>query len=229
MWLRQPGFSLTDTEFADAASYSLASRYAEYQKNKGTDGSISGSTGGYGENGEATGKKIYLCLQANSLTEAAMDMLDRYEMQAAFFCTTEFLSERSDLLRRMVATGHTVGLLTDASDTTKTVLEQLAEGNRLLENATCGKTRLVCVKNGDEALLQEVESAGYCWLRPDLDRSNYDLRSEASAANLLQRISSRRGDASVWLGETANIAGLRAFLSAAESADDLCLALTEVN
>jgi len=228
VWLRQPGFGLKDTEFADAASYSLAARYAEYQKNKGTSGSMSGSTGGYGENGAATGKKIYLCLQASSLTDAAMDVLDRYEMQAAFFCTTEFLAEQGDLLRRMVATGHTVGLLADASDTTMSVLEQLAEGNRLLEMATCGKTRLAYVRNGEDALLQEVENAGYCCLKPDLDRSGYDLRSESSAASLLQRISTRRGDASVWLGETASIAGLRAFLNAAESADDLCLALTEL-
>ena len=47
------------------------------------------------------------------------------------------------------------------------------------------------------------------------------------AAALLQKVSSRRGDLSVWLGDNAGAAGVSAFLSAAKNAEDRCLSLTE--
>ena len=44
---------------------------------------------------------------------------------------------------------------------------------------------------------------------------------------LLQRVTRRGGEVTVWLGDGANAAGLGTFLSAAEAADDRCLAMTE--
>jgi len=48
-----------------------------------------------------------------------------------------------------------------------------------------------------------------------------------SAAALLQKISSQRGDISAWLGENVNAVGLNAFLTAAYRAEDACIALVE--
>ena len=48
-----------------------------------------------------------------------------------------------------------------------------------------------------------------------------------SAAALLQKISSQRGDISVWLGENVSAVGLNAFLTAAYRAEDACIALVE--
>ena len=72
-----------------------------------------------------------------------------------------------------------------------------------------------------------AEAAGFCPLDPDLDRAAYPLSSTGAADTLLQRVTSRGGEVTVWLGDGANAAGLGTFLSAAEAADDRCLAMTE--
>ena len=54
-----------------------------------------------------------------------------------------------------------------------------------------------------------------------------ERRSSTNAPALLQRLSSHRGDVTLWLGDHTSAAGLRAFLAAAEDADGQCLAWTE--
>ena len=60
-----------------------------------------------------------------------------------------------------------------------------------------------------------------------MDRSTYQLKSTSNANLLLKRASERRGDVSIWLADTVDAAGLRAFLAAADRAEDRCLAMTE--
>ena len=127
----------------------------------------------------------------------------------------------------MTATGQSIGLLVDAKDTERTVLEQMSLGNDALEEATFGKTRLVWVQNGEEQDFQTVKEAGYRFLEPDLDRSGYHLQGVSNANSLLRRISDQRDDVTVWLADTANLSGLRAFLSAVGNAEGQCLAWTE--
>ena len=225
-WIRRSGYSLSEQAFVNAAYFSIAGRYVDYMREKEkpaeTDDTPQTPAGT-----EVEGKRIYLCLEAGETAASFLDALDRYGARAAFFCTPEFLEEQGDLLRRMAATGQAIGILADASDPERSVTEQLEAGNRALALATCGKTRLAYVRGGDDAAAQEAEAAGFRCLEPDLDRSDYDLRTSANASSLLQRVSARRGDVSVWLGENVSAVGLRAFLSAAENADGQCLAWTE--
>lgn len=227
-WIRRPGSSLTEEAFVNAAYFTIASRYVDYlhereQKEESTEPDTPEISTGV----EVDGKSIYLCLEAGEDTASLLDALDRYQAQAAFFCTREFLEQQGDLLRRMTATGHSIGILVDASDPEQSVTEQLEAGNEALSLATCGKTRLACVRGGDDRAVQEAQAAGYRCLTADLDRSAYGLRTSANASSLLQRVSARRGDTTVWLGDSVSAAGLRAFLSAAEDADGRCLAWTE--
>lgn len=225
VWLRLQGFGLTDRQFADAATYNMVRRYDEYLKELAEQ--ADDTPGTPSTPNTASGKRIYLCLEADGTASSLLDVLDRYDMQAAFFCTPEYLEDNGALLRRMVATGQTVGILADGGNGDQPVEEQLREGNRALELATCGKTRLAMVKNGDDAAVQAVQTAGFRCLEADLDRSGYDLRGTSNASALLQKISARRGDVTVWLADTASTAGLRAFLAAAQEADRRCLAVTE--
>ncbi len=228
LWIRKPGFGLSKTEFANAAVYSMEERYAEYQKNKQT--AASQGSGSLVDPDDPTNKRnIYLCLQADSMTATLLDVLERRGSQAAFFCDAAFLESQHDLLRRMVAEGHTVGLLAEGNHGTLTVEQQLSAGNEALYRATCTKTRLAYVENGTEEITKAAADAGYRCLEPKLDRSAYSLRSESNADTLLQRVAARQEDTTtVWLGDTANAAGLRAFLAAVESGAR-CLALTEVS
>ena len=224
VWLRKPDFGLSDKEFANAAAYSMAECYAQYQRGRQevpaeTPGQTAPETPA-----ESGKKRIYLCFRADSSAGALLDALDRYEAKAAFFCSQDFLESQGDLLRRMCAGGHSIGLLVDGGDRERSLEEQLAAGNEALYRATCTKTRLARVENGDQTA---AENTGFRCFLPDLDRSGYDLRSASNAASLFQRVSSRRDGVTVWLADTAGAVGLRAFLAAAEQAEDRLLAWTE--
>ena len=158
------------------------------------------------------GQDIYLCFRAGESTAALLDILEARACRAAFFCDAAFLTERPDLLRRMAASGHAVGLLA-ASE------EQLAADNALLERAVCGKTRLALAQDGGDA------PKGYRFLEEEL--SFPTLGSDEEALELLLLADARDGPVSIWLGDSAAAAGLAAFLDAAVAAGDRCLSLTE--
>lgn len=228
VWLRQPGFVMADQEFFAAATFAIAQRYEDYLKEKEEVVQESPPEVEAPESGpEIEGRIVYLCLEAGDGTPALLDVLDRYNAQAAFFCTPDFLESQGDLLRRMAATGQSIGILADAGEAERTVAEQLEAGNRALERATCGKTRLALIRNGREEDRESARALGFRCLEPDLDRERSGLWSAANAASLLRRISNRRGNVSVWMGDQAGAAGLRAFLTAAGEMDGQCLAWTE--
>ena len=85
----------------------------------------------------------------------------------------------------------------------------------------------IILENEEGQGLQEAERAGYRCVTADLDRSAYALKGTSAADSLLRRITARRGSVTVWLGERIDATGLRAFLEAAEDAEDRCLAITE--
>lgn len=222
---------LTGKSFADAATYPMEVRYSEYLRSKEppqetTDPKPEDPA----QTEEPTeGKNVYLCVLAaqGETVEALLDELDRTGDKAAFFCTEDFLAQEGGLLRRMMATGQAVGLAVDEEDSERTVTEQLSASNALLYQATCSKSRLVLLENEKDQGLQEAERAGYRCVTADLDRSAYALKSTSAADSLLRRITARRGSVTVWLGDSVDATGLRAFLEAAEEAEDRCLAITE--
>ena len=166
VWLRQGSYNLTAAQFADAAVPQMRARYDQYVKSKETQ---SEEVPTVPEETEESfpGKSVYLCLEASdgAQVEAVLDVLDAQSARAAFYCTEEFLNEEGGLLRRMAATGQTIGILADGEDP----LEQVRRGNEALYAATCGKTRMVYCK--DESGRSTLEQAGYCCLAPQLDRA----------------------------------------------------------
>lgn len=226
VWLRQPNFGLSEKDFINAAFSQIAMRYEQYLQEQRPDSGGAENIPGDIQLPAESGKSVYLCLRAGNGAAAQLDALDAYGAQAAFFCSPEFLENQGDLLRRMTATGHAVGLLADAADPDRTVAEQLEAGNALLAQATMGKTRLASIENGGEHHRREAREAGFSCLEADLDRADSGLRDGAQAENLLRQVSAQRGDVRIWLGDSAGAAGLRAFLAAAQ-AENRCLALTE--
>lgn len=226
VWIRRPGSIMKDQEFFAAATFAIASRYEDYLREK-EDRSGEELPETPPDGTELEGRSVCLCLRAGDETAALLNTLDSYRAQAAFFCAPAFLEEQGDLLRRMAATGQGIGILVDAADGEWSVEAQLEAGNRALERATWGRTRLVMVEHGGEEALRAVRELGYRCLTPDLDRSGEDLHTASQASALLRRISTRGGDVSVWLSDRASAAGLGAFLSAAGDMEGRCLAWTE--
>lgn len=228
VWFRHPNFGLSEKDFINAAFSQIAMRYEQYLRERQPENSgAENNPGGAPLPGEGE-KNIYLCLAAGKGTAVQLDALDAGGAQAAFFCSVEFLETQGDLLRRMTATGHAVGLLADAGDPDWTVTEQLERGNELLARATMGKTRLALIQNGEERHRREAREAGFSCLETDLDRSGGGLWDSAQAETLFRQAAARRGDVRIWLGESAGAEGLRALLAAAAQTGDQCLALTEI-
>lgn len=227
VWIRQPGSILSDQEFYSAATFAIASRYENYLQNK--EDQNSASDGDMPNGTEIEGRSVYLCLEAGEQTASLLDTLDSCRVQAAFFCGLEFLESQGDLLRRMAATGQSVGILADAGDPERSVEEQLEAGNRALERATCGMTRLALIQNGGEESRQAARAMGFRCLEPDLDRGKHNLQTASNASSLLRQISAAQGNMSVWLADRASPAGLRAFLTAAGEMEGRCLAWTETS
>lgn len=62
--------------------------------------------------GDTTRKVLYLTFDAgyeNGCTEKILDTLKKHDVKAAFFLVGSYIQRNADLVRRMVAEGHTVG------------------------------------------------------------------------------------------------------------------------
>ena len=153
VWLRQPGYDVSDKLYADAAQYQLNTVYADYIRAKEEAVRPESTTPPVVQPpqpsppvqdpaAELAWKQIALCFAAGSASAAMLDALESYGVKAAFFFTPEEMERQGELLRRMSAGGHSIGILADAGDPEQTVAEQLEAGNAALFRAACGKTRL---------------------------------------------------------------------------------------
>lgn len=217
---------LSDAWFIDSATSQLEYRYSLYQKALAavdpTPGVQTGpSTPVY------SGNPLYLCLRAaeEEKTAALLDVLDRGGVVAAFYFTADQLRGSGDLVRRMAASGQSVGLIADGADPERSVEEQLQEANQILWQTAGLKTRLCLVENAETQTLGTAE--GWSVLAPDLDRSSTGLRTTAAAAALSQKAASRRGGVTIWLSDNVTAAGLRAFLNEVAEAGNRVVGLTE--
>lgn len=243
VWLRQAGYNVSDKLYANAAQYQLDTVYTDYIRAKeeaGKGGSATAPTTPAAPAKpdvpekpeedpaeELNGKKIALCFTAENAIGMA-DVLKSGGAGGAFFFTPEEMEAQGEILRRIAAAGHSIGILVEALDPDRGVAEQLEAGNAALFRATCGKTRLACVKNGGTQSLQLARGMGFRCLQPQVDRSGHALRSEAGVQQLLQRVASRGGDTAVWLGEDVSLLGLRGFLSSVSDAGGACVAYSEI-
>jgi len=230
IWMRSQDMVLTDRQFARAATGPMNSRYEEYLKELAakqeepppavtppavtppvvTPPAVTPPAGEPEKPKEITGEQVYLCMAAGDQTASLLNALDSYDVEATFFCTEEFITQQAGLLRRMTATGHSIGILVDGAQNAQ---EQLEAANAALARTTFGKTRLVMLQNGDAETRAAVERMGYRCLRFDLDRTSRSLKTSADATDLLHSVAQRDKDSVVWLGDTATGAGLRSFLS----------------
>lgn len=226
VWLRSPGFILTDTEFANAASGVLEHRYQEYAAKKAEEKPPTPPTPNQPEAEEVLGKKIYLSLKGTENTGLLLDMFDRYNAKVTVFCTPEFMNDHPDLLRRITGTGHGIGILAEDSLPTP-VLEQIRAGNQALDQATCGKTRLVRIENAGDETLEAVEAAGYLPEISQLKIPAETLASNKGANTLFHKISASPKESILWVGDELQLSGVRTFLEQTKQHKDHCLPLTE--
>ena len=170
VWLRQPSYTMPDKLFADAAQYQLNTVYADYLRAKentppkgGTPDAPSRPTTPVSTEdpaAELDGKRIALCLAAGSDASAMVDALGSYDAGAALFFTPEEMTRQGETLRRVAASGQSIGILVNAGDPERTIPEQLEAGNEALFQAACCKTRLAYVPSGGQGAGVPLPPAG---------------------------------------------------------------------
>lgn len=108
--------------------------------------------------------QVYLAVVGADTMEALLPTLSRENLQAVFFLTADEILQNSDLVRRIVSEGHTVGLTCEDGGNAADGLEA---ANAALDRVLGRKTLLALVPEGAD--LAGIESA-YCFFTRPANR-----------------------------------------------------------
>lgn len=155
---------LSDAKFIDAAGDLINRRFKEYTQNLNPTTPttpttpITPSTPSSPDEGSTSADvRTYLafrCQNGDGIA-ALLDALDKSEVYALFLFSPQMLEEESDLVRRILGTGHSIGLLAEGDHPAQTQT-LLAEGNRLLEQIAFTRTSVASVPQGQRSALEEA-------------------------------------------------------------------------
>ena len=163
---------LTDSEFIESAGNLLNKRLQEYTQSLNSAATTSPNTGTSGNQGSAVtddpspsnpgSVSTYLAVTCQSADgiNSILNTLDLSGVYAVFFCTPELLEQEGDLVRRILGTGHSVGLLAQGADVSQT-RRLLEDGAQALARTALTRTTLAYVPAEQRATL---EGEGWvCW------------------------------------------------------------------
>jgi hypothetical protein len=118
-----------------------------------------------------------------------LNTLEGSGYRATFFFDPATLAGRDDLLRRIVASGHGIGLIQTGS------VETLRAGNEQLRECTGTVTRLVL---SDQA--EAAKAAGYAVYSPTLSALSLGTTASGRATRIMNRIENATGTVKLLLG-----------------------------
>ena len=192
---------LSDEDFADAATNSIARRLREYnQANQSTPtpGVLPPTTSGGGQT-ETTDPPIqqepetsgsvptYLGFRCDD-DQALSDILDALADEnraAVFFFPPDKLERQDDLLYRILGSGHSVGLLAEGANLSAT-WQLLEEGNQTLERVGYTRATIALVPESQRAALR---SEGWiCWNEIVSAVPEADTGASAFASRMIRQI-----------------------------------------
>lgn len=158
---------LTDEEFIDAADSQLRQNYLDYQNAlKGQGGSPSPTQTGSQTPAQsptpsqpAAAVRVYMALRWGEKAGEAARLLEQYDRQGLFLFTCRELMEQDDLVRRLIAGGHQVGLSLEGADG-ESCLDQLAQGRELLKAISHSPVLIVSAPELSRQDAQRVTDAG---------------------------------------------------------------------
>lgn len=189
---------LSDTDFIEAAGNLINIRLRAYNQSlnptPNTSPSVTPSTPSVSSDvsGSATDVRTYLAFRCtddgSAGISAILDALDSGGVYGLFLFTPDALRQESDLVRRILGTGHSIGLLAEGADLTHT-RALLEEGNRLLEQTVHTRTTLAYVPQDQRSTLK---SEGWiCWNETYQLSVSETTGASTFAANTLRRLSGR--------------------------------------
>jgi len=220
--IRSEAAGFNDADFIDAASIPMASSLQEFLRSQQppdkpkppvtaeppvveNDPQKPPITGGE----ELPKARVQICLGFRCETgeglEGILNVLDRYESRGMFFFSSEQLVAQDDLVRRVVGSGHGIGLLADGA-TAEDSLRRMEIGNGFLSHiARTAATGTLAPEEQRETL--EAENWA-CWRETvdGLPRNNE--RAAAAVQRILRGIGTRSRTVRVTLDDSVATANL---------------------
>lgn len=191
---------LSDARFIDAAGDLIRRRLREYNQSlapapvPATPVPAQPTTPDPGEgDGDPASVSAYLAVRCESAAGASgiLDALDAAGAYGLFFLTPQLLEEEGPLVRRILGSGHSVGVLARGEELSQ-VQAELEEGARLLEGSLHMRATLACVPKG---MSRDLRSGGWvCWDETLSLSPAPGVGSGTFAANALRRLSGRTGE-----------------------------------
>lgn len=126
----------------------------------------------------------FRCESAGSLS-AILNTLDGTGQYALFFLAPQVIETEGDLVRRILGTGHSVGILAPDGEE-----EVLLRGRLALEELTHTRTTLACVPDGARAGLEE--KGWVCWEETLFLEPGGTVGGTAFANTVLNQLGTRR-------------------------------------
>lgn len=187
---------LDDASFIDQARDLISMRLQEYTQSLSPAGTASPTPGTTTRPGSQTGSRpgvdesntaTYLAFRCESGEglEGILSALDSGSRCAVFFLAPEVLEEERDLVRRMLGTGHSVGILAAGEDPAA----ELERGRRTLEELAHTRTTLAYAPSGQT---ETLERAGWvCWRETLLLEPGGSVSPASFSADAVSRLGDR--------------------------------------
>lgn len=193
--IKGPDTVLDDATFIDAAQRLLNDRLRDYTQSLSPaeaaippGGSSTPNPGTSApdelEGGGAAAYLAFRCESAGSLS-AILNTLDGAGQYALFFLSPQVIEEEGDLVRRVLGTGHLIGVLAQDGEE-----ETLERGRLALEELVHTRTTLAYVPDGARAGLEE--KGWVCWEETLLLEPGDGVGAAAFAGTALSRLGTRR-------------------------------------
>ncbi len=197
---------LTDSVFIGSAASYMSSRLSEYlQSQASASPSVSPSVTvpvTSEPSGSKSNVRVYLAMRIDSgyNLEQLLDILDTQPAPVLFFLRPSELAEYDTAIRRMIGSGHQVGLLLEG-ETEQELAGQFAQGNRLLEHIIRQRTYTVLVDGPDSQRSQLSEQGLLCWLE-NVDGRTYGRSSSTLVRDIVDQADAKRSFARILLDDS---------------------------
>jgi len=202
------GASLSDSAFLSSVSLAMTYRYNQILQSRQPPATPSASAPASGTAapgtpspsatpapGTATREdvRLYLAVDASQAPDNLPELFPAGTQGTLMLFTPESLTQRSALVRRVVAAGYPVGLRV-SGETAQEASWELERGNELLRQIARTRTRIVSAP--EEAAEQLAQEGWLCW-RADV--------SGASSGAIMRALERRQQEARVTLPGTAGV------------------------
>ena len=192
MRIKSTDVVLDDVRFIDAAQELINIRLREYTRSLSSAATTTPDTDPVEPDPPAepdgVNTAVYLAFRFERTAGLAetLDAMDSGGYSALFFLTPQLLEEEGDLVRRILGTGHSLGVLADGEGDTEELLER---GRQAVERAAHTRTTLACVPEEERAALEE--GGWVCWNETLSLEPGANVGTAAFANTVLNRLGTR--------------------------------------